>query len=136
VDYFLSSLSRQAEAAAIASWCALMGLIRPGDISALWRAGNGIQQVEDLCFTFELYRALLPEPQHSQLSIEHVILLVTALARGEELLLESCECCSGAVIVERSLAAPRVCAFCRRKPEQALPRKIPGVSTLVPQFLP
>ena len=115
VDYFLSSPQRQAEAAAIGSWCALIGLISKDIVQDPGQPIPGLQRGEDLCSTYELYRAMLPQPQRSQFSIEHFILLMTALARGEEVRLKACDRCGGALVVEQSVIVQGLCVFCRRQ---------------------
>ena len=136
VHYFLSTPQRQVEAAAFASWCALLGLIQPHPKSNVQCTTHDIQQAEDLCSTFELYCAFLPASQRSQLSIEHVILLVDALNCGEELQLKSCERCSSDMVVERSVAPQRLCIFCRRNRCSHVPERLQttAILTRIHQF--
>jgi hypothetical protein len=64
---------------------------------------------ELLCQAYSVYRGLIPE---SLISFEHAVFLLTALVRGDELVLSSCRDCAAVLIVDRwSLRAPH-CALC------------------------
>jgi hypothetical protein len=102
-----------AEASAVASWCAVLGLV-PNNLLQQGKVDvSGLDDAEQLCSVFELYRAMPAGSRRSQLSIEHLLLLVTALCSGEKVLLESCKQCGADMLVEHSASAPKVCAFCR-----------------------
>lgn len=101
-----------AEAAAIAGWCASTGFpmnpFQDGRHDVL-----ALQQAEKLCSTFELYRALLPEPHRSKFSFEHALLLVTTLSCREEIELKRCTRCGAEMLAKALEDDEDLCVFCR-----------------------
>jgi hypothetical protein len=113
IDYFFASRPIQDEASAIASWCAMLDLV-PNDLARTKAVDEGgLEQAEKLCSLFELYRAMPRESRRSPFSIEHLLLLVTALGRGGKIGLKNCERCGACFIVEPAAVAPKECASCR-----------------------
>jgi hypothetical protein len=107
--YFMRSTRARQETALLASLCCLVGAL-PGEpapelLDALPSLGRG----ELLCHAYGVYRSLIPE---TMISFEHAVFLLTALVRGDELVLSGCRECSAVLIIDRwSLRAPR-CALC------------------------
>ena len=66
---------------------------------------------ERMCRAFELYRVLVPE---GSFTMEHFILLITALAERQILSMEHCESCSGVLVVDCPGAKRRRCPDCRK----------------------
>ena len=114
--FFMRTGRARQEAALLASLCRLLGALpgvpAPDMVRSLPSLGRG----ELLCQAYSVYRALIPE---ALISFEHAVFLLTALVRGDELLLSGCRDCFAALIIDRwSLRAPR-CALCAA--EQSLP---------------
>jgi hypothetical protein len=107
--FFMRSARSRQEAALLASLCCLVGAL-PGEpapelLATLPSLGRG----ELLCHAYTVYCSLLPE---TMISFEHAVLLLTALVRGDELVLSACRECSAVLIIDRwSLRAPR-CVLC------------------------
>jgi hypothetical protein len=113
LDSFFRSRPMLAEASAVAGWCAVLGLVPNNLLQQDKVDGSGLDHAEKLCSVFELYRDMSTGSRRLRLSIEHLLLLVTALCSGEKMLFESCGQCGADLLVEKSASAPRMCAFCR-----------------------
>jgi hypothetical protein len=112
IAYFTRSLRLQEETALLASVLSLLGALpaaamhsRPSSPSMPSlpsaesnSAAPGLTRGELLCQAFEAYRALLPS---AQISFEHAVFLVTALARGDQLRLGGCSDCGSLMVTER-----------------------------------
>jgi len=110
--FFLRSSQVQAESAAIAGLCMAAGLVpikrteKPRDPFPSVSCG------ETLCALFDLYCALSSNSDRPLLNMEQLILLVTALVRREELLLDTCEKCDGFVLRDRLATPHKRCIYC------------------------
>jgi hypothetical protein len=107
--FFMRTARARQEAAVLASLCCLVGALpfapAPELLGSLPSLGRG----ELLCQAYGVYRVLMPE---SMISFEHAVFLLTALVRGDELVLSACRECNAVLIIDRwSLRAPR-CALC------------------------
>ncbi len=69
----------------------------------------GVARGALLCHAFEAYRAFIPS---SQISFEHAVFLTTALARGDQLRLDTCRECGSLVVVERFPMRDPRCHHC------------------------
>jgi hypothetical protein len=119
VAFFMRTDRARQESALLASLCRLLGALpagpAPEQLGTLPSLGRG----ELLCHAFAVYRSLVPQ---SMISFEHAVFLLTALVRGDELVLSACRECSAVLIIDRwSLRAP-CCSVC------APPARQPGVS--------
>jgi hypothetical protein len=107
--FFMRTPRIQQETAVLASLFCLLGVM---PIRRVVDAANplpGVGRGEKLCQAFEAYCALVPS---SQITFEHAVLLVNALARGDELRLGGCIECGGLAVVD-SLAEGGVhCSHC------------------------
>jgi hypothetical protein len=110
VAYFTRSLRRQEETAVLASVLSLLGVL-PAILPAppCAPALPGVSRGELLCQAFEAFRLYVPT---GQISFEHTVFLVSALARGDQLRLTTCGDCGALMVTERfSLRAAR-CHHC------------------------
>jgi hypothetical protein len=107
--FFMRTGRARQEAALLASLCRLLGALPSGPAPDLVRALPSLSRGELLCQAYSVYRGLIPE---ALISFEHAVFLLTALVRGDELILSGCRDCCAALIIDRwSLRAPR-CALC------------------------
>ena len=67
---------------------------------------------EDLCTAYEAFRAQFPS---SSLTIEQALLVLTALARGDELALTQCPQCSAPMLFDRLSTRNQRCHRCSSK---------------------
>ena len=114
VAYFTRSQRLQHETAVLASVLALLGVVPatpPAPATGVQRAllAPGLGRGELLCQAFEAFRLLLPS---AQISFEHAVFLVTALARGDQLRLGGCSDCGGLVVTERFSLRTVRCHHC------------------------
>ena len=106
-QHILRSPRLRAEATAVLSLCSQCGLL---DVLRSARAATRLQQGEQLCVLYELYRSCV---QESSLEFEHVLLILRALLHSRLLQLSTCIRCGGHVLVDRLSAASHVCGTCR-----------------------
>jgi len=104
------------EASALAAICALLSLVpmRPHREWAHAAAHPGAL----LCRTYEMCQGLLPD---SQMSLDHLSLLVRALSDGKELRLGHCTACQAAMIFDPLGAELRLCSECMGGGQNAEP---------------
>lgn len=107
--YFMRSLRIQQEAAVLASFFALAGLVpaepSPAAAAALPDIGRG----NSLCAAFESYATLIPT---ASISFEYAVFLAGCLSRGDQLRLGKCCECGGIIVVERFPIREKRCQQC------------------------
>jgi hypothetical protein len=107
--FFMRSTRARQETALLASLCCLVGALPAEPAPELLGTLPSLIRGELLCHAFAVFRSLLPD---SMITFEHAVFLLTALVRGDELMLSACRECSAVLIIDRwSLRAPR-CALC------------------------
>jgi hypothetical protein len=109
VQLLLRSKELNAEAAGLAGLCFAMGVLPSKALADPARELPSLSAGEGLCYAFELYQLLVPKPQ---LTLEQLILLITSLARGEEVALVHCQGCDGAMLLSLLRKQRRVCVPC------------------------
>jgi len=118
--FFVRSPRLQHESAMLASACTLLGALAPRPLargpltngqlpSALREPPRDARRGLLLCQAYETYRMLLPT---GRISFEHLVYLVSALARGDELKLSECCACGALLVTERITLAPPRCLYC------------------------
>lgn len=115
VQVLLRTKNLNAEAAGLAGVCFAMGVLPLTDAA---RELASLSAGERLCYAFELYQQLVPKPQ---ITLEQLVLLVTALARRDEIALVHCSSCDGAMLVPLLHRQRHMCAHCARL-AQGVPR--------------
>jgi hypothetical protein len=110
VEVFLRYNILRSEAACLGGLARSFGVLPPKPVKDAARALPSLPVGELLCHTFEVYRAVVPD---ARLTMEHSILLILALAEGEEIELDHCGHCSGVIIVEVASRERRICFSCR-----------------------
>lgn len=107
--FFMRTARARQEAAQLASICCLLGVLPGAPAPDMVKALPSLVRGELLCQAYSVYRGLIPE---SLISFEHAVFLLTALVRGDEVILGACRDCAAVLITDRwSLRAPR-CALC------------------------
>ena len=112
--FFTRSPRLQQETAFLASLCSLLGAlpqareaprpaVRTGEVEPAVALG------ERVCQAFEVYRMIVPA---ARISFEHLILLLAALKRGDELKLTACCGCGALLVVERLAGRDTRCLDC------------------------
>jgi hypothetical protein len=110
VEVFLRYNIMRSEAACLGGLARSFGILPPERVRNAARALPGVALGELVCHTFDVYRAVLPD---ARLTMEHFILLVLALAEGDEIELDHCAHCTGVIIVEAGVRERRICFACR-----------------------
>jgi hypothetical protein len=109
VQVLLRSQSLNAEAAGLAGLCFAIGVLPAKPLEDAARELPSLTTGERLCYAFELYQQLVPKPQ---ITLEQLVLLVTALARGQQAALVHCTSCDGLMLVTLLHRHRRVCSHC------------------------
>jgi hypothetical protein len=107
--YFLRTARMRDEASALASLCCLVGLFDGHGLNPCQWQATDVGRAESLCRAYEGYRAAVCNPA---ITFEHAVLLVNALARGNELRLGDCENCGALLVVDALGLRPARCAVC------------------------
>jgi hypothetical protein len=100
VGFFTRSPRIRTEAVILAGYLKLNGTLAEEDI---------LTRAEHLCDAFETYAAVIPNPA---ITFEHAILLLTALRRGDQLVIRECASCDTLIAVDRIRCPRALCAWC------------------------
>jgi len=113
--FFTRSPRVQEETAFLASLCCLLGALpqpaarEPARAAQRGSVEPGVALGERVCQAFEAYRLIVPG---ARISFEHLIFLLTALKRGDELKLAACRGCRALMVVDRLATRDTCCPYC------------------------
>ncbi len=107
--FFTRTPKLKEESSFLASVCFLLGLLPQAGTQFNQRALATLARGELLCQAFEVYQQLMPS--HC-ISFEHAVLLVTALARSDELALSNCSGCGALIVFDRGAFSAPICLQC------------------------
>ena len=82
-----------------------------------------------MCRAFEIYRSLVP---NSELTFDHVVLLITAVAEGKDLRLSQCVGCGGAIVTDKHGASRRSCVHCSNENAHRAPEALSSIGYTPP----
>jgi hypothetical protein len=108
VNTLLGKVRLKNEAAALLGLCQLMGITQPQEPSSD-RALTRVARAERLCDAFWTFRYLLPE---ASISFEHMLLLLSEAARGEDLATAHCPDCAALLVVDPLSLLKSRCTHC------------------------
>jgi hypothetical protein len=114
LEMILSSPRSRFEAALFAAICRSLQVLPTGQLSDPERVLPGVERGELLCEAFEWFRFDVPD---TKLTIEHGLLVISELARGELIHLGACRTCRGVILVDRLSTGRLECVFCSTKVE-------------------
>lgn len=107
--YFLRTARVRHEASALAALCCLVGAMERRLDRPAAAPLAGVARAAALCQAYDVYRAIVSAPG---IGFEHAVLLLTALARGNELALADCQRCGALVVADALALRPARCALC------------------------
>ncbi|MGH8171107.1 MAG: hypothetical protein ACRET5_21210 [Steroidobacteraceae bacterium] len=107
--YFTRSVRIQQEAAVLANYFSLAGLVPEQPSAAAAVALPGIACGHRLCDAFEMYGVMIPA---ASITFEYAVFLAECLARGDQLRLGKCSDCGGLILVERFPIREKRCHHC------------------------
>lgn len=122
---FFKSAARREEGAAIAALCRLYQVFPLGRGEMEVKHLASVARGERLCQAYEAYLALVPNPGFA---FDEVLLLVTELTRGERVVLQACEECTAALLVDLGNPQAFVCGSCAPGPRR------PGARLALDEF--
>ena len=126
VEQLLQSPQLRDEVAVLASVLCLFDLIPSRPKPNERQESPNILRAEQLCAAFEMLCDLMPS---TKLTLEHALLLVTALVRGEELGLGKCPACGALIVIDFHGDSAQTCGLCSGvcdiRPSKSLGRSIP-----------
>jgi hypothetical protein len=114
--FFLRTPHMRSEAAAIAGLCYVLDVLPTRPVANARRDLPNVLRGERLCLAFEMYKDLVP---HSLMSLEHVVLLIMAIAHGTEIHVEHCVGCDSVIVADRYGLARRSCVHCMEQEVRA-----------------
>lgn len=97
------------EAALLAGLCWMCGALPREPLKDAHEHLPNLTRGERLCEAYEAFLSFLP---NSAITIDHAVLLVEALAEGEEASLQCCMCCGGLILIDRLALEPALCGHC------------------------
>lgn len=109
VGYFLRSAHLRAEGAALVAMFQAFDLLPERALRNPARDLPSVARGERLCDAFELYRSLIPE---STVLLEHVVMLLAAVAQESELIVTRCLYCEGVMLADRYGEQAKICPCC------------------------
>jgi hypothetical protein len=115
VELLLRSKGFNVEAAGLAGLCCSIGVLPGKPLMEPARELPSLSGGERLCYAFELYQQLVPKPQ---ISLDQLLLIVNALARGDEVALVHCHSCDGAMLMSLLRKPNRVCPYCAQRAQR------------------
>lgn len=121
----LADANLRRELTAMAGWCRILGVIPPEAVSNARHRLPNVATGERLCRALETFRSVVP---HTRLTLEQLVLLVFALAEGQEWHLDHCIHCRAVILIDRLSVAGRVCMDCREEASEREGRAVPPVS--------
>jgi hypothetical protein len=107
--FFLRTSRLRHEAAAFAGLCCLVGLLDGRRGQPQQRLAWSVGGAAALCQAYEVYRATVSAPA---IGFEHAVLLVNALALGNELRLGDCPGCGALLVVDTLALRAARCTLC------------------------
>lgn len=107
--FFMRTARMRDEASALASLCCLVGLFDGPPRQPELRPTAGVDRAASLRQAYEGYRATVHAPS---IGLEHAVLLVHALTRGNELRLGDCRGCGALLVVDALALRPALCSLC------------------------
>lgn len=113
VGFFTRGRRAQYETGVLASFFALLGVVPTAKLGDVTRTLPSLARGERICQAFELFTAIFPG---ARISFEHAILLVTALARGNEIHYGRCVKCAALLVIDRVMLRETRCLACARGP--------------------
>jgi hypothetical protein len=116
--FFFKSPRHEFEAANFAICCHMTEALPRTATPHPERTLPSLEYGERLCEAFESFCLVVPG---SILTVEHAILFVFALARGDQVALGRCEICAGLVVVNRLELRKSVCVWCARDSADCVP---------------
>jgi hypothetical protein len=107
--FFTRSPRLKEETSFLASLCSLLGVLPQAGTKVNQKALANVSRGELLCQAFEVYQQLMPS---GGISFEHAVFLVTALARGDDLVLSNCGGCGAVIVLDRAAIGAPSCLHC------------------------
>ena len=109
VDLLLVSRRQRREASVFAGLCYAQSVFHTKMLREVEPSSPEIARGERICSSFESLKRRIPE---STLTIEHALLVIAALASGDEVELGVCEGCNEFVLIDRLAGAQQRCIHC------------------------
>jgi hypothetical protein len=109
LQFFWRSPKRAVEAATLGGIARLLDVIPAQPVQKSLVSARSVQQGEGVCKAYEIWHAFVPD---SDISIDHAFLLMTALARGDEVRLGHCVGCNGLILIDCLQPGIPTCVDC------------------------
>jgi hypothetical protein len=119
--YFFRSAALRTEAAVLAGFLQVFGVVPAERIDNADRALPGLTRGIRLCRAYEQFRSCAPD---TQITIEYAILLLTEIARGVELTVSTCRSCDALILVDELAVAEPLCSLCQHEQHAGLPHTV------------
>lgn len=114
--HLLQSSNMRADSELLASILCLFDLIPALRELGMTESQPSVVRGERLCTAFEMFLEFVP---HSNLTLEHALLLVDSISRGDVLELGKCANCTALTVVDRQGDVDRRCGLCRETDDRS-----------------
>ena len=114
----LSSVYMRQELTAMAGVCQWVGVFPLEKLANARVILPTVERGERLCDAMVIFREMVP---HSRLTMDQTVLLVTALAEGNDSRIAHCPQCTGVMLVDPLGPIRGLCAACERENKARLP---------------
>ena len=121
LETVLSSPRVRCEGAMLAAICRSLRVLPHGRLVEPERALPSVDRGELLCEAYEWFTFHVPD---TRLTLEHGLLLLNELARGELIQLGACRKCGGVILLDRLSTGRLQCVFCSIRLDSSEPTSI------------
>lgn len=109
LETILASPQLRCEAAIFAGICRSIRALPERTLEDVEHMLPSLERGELLCEAYEWFRNEVP---NTKLTFEHGLLLISELARGQEVRLGTCQSCGGVILLDRLSLGRLECVFC------------------------
>jgi hypothetical protein len=118
VQFFWKSGQLKCEAAVLAGFLRVFHALPTSTANVDPNSLPSVPRGERLVRAYEEFLSLVPD---TEITLEHAILLLTELVRGEQMELGRCSTCQVLILVDRLSVAAKECAYCAHEARSGLP---------------
>ena len=130
----LATARARQEAGAAAGLCRVLGVFPDEPVPNARTGLPGLARGQRLLAAFDIFREVIPQ---ARLTLEHLVLLVFAMAEGKSWGLDHCTRCHATILMDRdAMHARRLCGFCEAAKESEVVEPTPPYPVLPAEFEP
>jgi len=130
----LATARARQEAGAAAGLCRVLEVLPEKPVPNARIGLPGLARGERLLAAFDIFREVIPQ---ARLTLEHLVLLVFAMAEGKSWGIDHCARCHATILMDRDAVHPRrLCGFCESAKESEVAEPTPSYPVLPAELEP